>query len=203
MESYRDMIYRYSTGFGPSVNVALPEYATDWASFKLKPLRYNLSLPLMDTDLKREADRLSMQVESANRIILTFGSNQYAEKCYTDLKNRLELIKYLLLHRGIRYITNGDLESLHNLFAKNKDKVDAAIDLLIEKYKVEIPPYPEHAYQAHPGYLEYDEFGHVVPKKPPYSPVTFEGLDLSDKKPWLVAAVVAVALILFKKKKGR
>lgn len=203
METYRDMLYRYSTGYGPSLTYSLPKNQTEWASFKLQPLKAMLALPLMDTDLKREADRLSMQVESASRIIITFGSNSYAENCYVNLKNQLELIKYLLLNRGVRYITNQDLERLHRLFAKDKSKIDAAVDVLIKKYQEFPTPYPEHPYHAHPGYLLYDEFGRAKPAGPTKGPLAFDGLDLSDKKPWLAVAALAAAFFYFKKKKGK
>lgn len=189
MESYRDMIYRYSTGQGPSILEDLPENATDWVSFSMDPLRYRLSLPQVFTDLKREADRLSMQVEEAARIIKTFGSNPRAENKYLILKKRLELVKHLMLDLSIRYISNDELENLHIKFS-NGENVDSIVDKLIKNKK---------ASSTNKKYLEYDAFGQKLNKKESYKPFTFGETD--NKTNLLLVIIVGLGLVYLARKK--
>lgn len=188
------MIYRYSTGQGPSILEDLPQNATDYVSFSMDPLRYRLSLPHVSTDLKREADRLSMQVEEAARIIKTFGSNPQAEQKYQLLKKRLELIKHLMYKFSVRYIENGKLEELHELFA-NGTNVDQIVEDLIKNKK---------ATSTDKKYLEYDGFGQKLKNnKLSYKPFNFSGLsgfgEMSNKC-LLYVSVGIVALLILKKK---
>jgi len=137
MVNYRHTIYRYSTGQGPNFNVDVPKYATQYSSFKLEPLRHRLSNEEFTVNLVREADRVSMQVEAAAQQIKVLGYNREVGPKYRNLKNRLELIKYILFKYPIKYIRIRDLNILYEIFNKGKLTPDAkrAINRILDANK--------------------------------------------------------------------
>lgn len=135
MENYRQMIYRYSTGQGPSFNLDLPKNATEYASYKFAPLQHNLGRDEFPVHLKREADRVSMQVETANRIVEKMGWNSDAGRNLRKLKARLGLIKQLYLKNPLTWIRKTDLEYLVKLYQEKNPKINEEMKRIIEENK--------------------------------------------------------------------
>ena len=131
MESYREATYRYSTGQGFNLNVDVPKIADDVAAYKMEPLYANLIRPSFNVNLKREADRVSMQVEDAARQFKLLGYDSEGGKRFRDLKSRLDVIKYLMVKHAVEYIKKSDLENIYTLY-KNKDpQLDKKIKVII------------------------------------------------------------------------
>lgn len=214
MSGYRRMIYRYSTGEGPIVNVGLPTRGTDYASFKMDPLQYNLKNPGMAVDLKREADRLSMQVEAADQMIKVLGYNGKAGDKYRKLRGRVELIKHLLINYPVKYIKSEDLERLYDLYAKSHPAMDSIIEKVIgesSKLKGSTPDFVGTAYSVRKGYPMFDAYGKILspPDKELFEKTkagaakTLSGFDgLPTGKLPILLAVGALAYYIFVHKKA-
>jgi len=161
METYRHALYRYSTGQGFNVNVNLAENAEDTASYKAKPLYTKLMRPEFTVDLKREADRVSMQVEAAMQQVKVLGYDSKLGKNLRVLKGHLELIKHLMTNYPVRYIKKADLEKLYDQYLKNAPGMDAIIKKVINQNKdaTGIQDFVGTAMKVRKGYPLYDKFG--------------------------------------------
>lgn len=206
---YRHVIYRYSTGQGPIVNMGLPKHGTDYASFKMKPLQYRLGREEFSVDLLREADRVSMQVEAAAQSIKVLGFNSKAGQNFRNLKSRLEVIKHLLINYPIRMIKNSDLEELYTMYKANSPGMNNIIKRVVEQNKGNnrsVPDFLNTAYSVRKGYPVFDDKGQTL--APPDKEVfkegekaiktkTLAGFDLqSNKLPMLALAGLGLWLYL-------
>ena len=116
MEPYRHALYRYSTGQGFNVNVNVPQKTNEVASYKMIPLYTPQMKEEFAVDIKREADRVSMQYESAMQQLKVLGYDAEAGSRTKDLKIRVEVIKHLMTTYPIRYIKREDLDKLYKLY---------------------------------------------------------------------------------------
>lgn len=177
MESYRHALYRYSTGQGFSVNVDVPEKAEEVTAYKFKPLITQMSMnPAFTVDLRREADRISMQVEDAERVMKNIGYDENLGKDYKKLKSRLEVMQHLFTNYPIRYIRTGDLEKLYQLYERNTPGIDKIIAQVVDENKeaTGIHAFVGTAYRVRKGYPLFDQYGQKL-KRPD------EALYLTDK----------------------
>lgn len=167
MEKYRHALYRYSTGQGFNVNVDVPEIANNIASFKMIPLYTELSRPGMAVDIKREADRVSMQYEAAMQQIKVLGYDPQAGKRLKKLKLRVELIKHIMTTYPVRYIKEEDLNKLYDLYEKNAPGMDRIINEVVNQNKgvTGIDDFVGTALKVRKGYPLYDKFGRELTKK--------------------------------------
>jgi len=217
MEDYRRMIYRYSTGQGPIVNVGMPNGATDYASFKMDPLVYKQDRPGFAVELKREADRVSMQLESAEQMMKVLGYNSKAGAKYQNLKNRVEVIKHLLVNYPVKFIKSEDLEKLYGFYAQGHPAMDVVIKKVVKenkKVKGAVPDFVGTAYGVRKGYPLFDAYGNLLTpqdkalfeKSKNDKPKTLSGFDgvalsVANKLPIiLVAAAIAYYYIFVHKK---
>jgi len=152
VEKYRDALYRYSTGQGFNLNVDVPRTAREVAAYKMLPLQARHIGRGSAVDLKRESDRLSMQVESAHRQLLTLGHDPVAGKRYRHLKNRVDALQHLLVSYPIRLIRIPDLNLIYKHFAARSPQLDSVIQRVIEYNK-------GSALRARKGSLLYDQYG--------------------------------------------
>jgi hypothetical protein len=161
MEKYRNALHRYSTGQGFSVNVDPPQVAEDVASYKMENLTARLIQPGFEVDIKREADRISMQVEAANQQLKVFGYDKKSGKRYRNLKSRLDVMQHLITNYPIRYITKKDLERIYDLYTSSSPSINEYIHSIVEKNKgvKGIPDYISTAKKIRKGYPLYDQFG--------------------------------------------
>lgn len=161
METYRHALYRYSTGNGFNVNVNLPKDADDVASYKMEPLYTRLSRPEFTVDLKREADRVSMQVEAGMQQVKVLGYDSKLGKGLRKLKVQLEVIKHLMTTYPIRYIKKEDLEKIYELYTKNAPGMDALIQKVVDQNKgaTGIQDFVGTAMRVRKGYPLFDKFG--------------------------------------------
>lgn len=132
MADYRGMLYRYSTGIGPNASMDMPERSAQQASFSLYPQTFRLSDPEFSVEIKREADRVSLQVEDAQRIISNLGSDPKAVQQLQVLKDRLNLITDLMLNYPVTYIKIKDLDILHDLKSKKSPDLNMKIREVVE-----------------------------------------------------------------------
>lgn len=166
MESYRHALYRYSTGQGFNVNVDLPKYADQVASYKGEPLLTRLGRPEFSVDIKREADRISMQVEAGMQQVKVLGYDSRLGKNLRNLKVRLEVIKHLMTTYPIRYIKKEDLEKIYEQYEKNAPGMDTLIQKVVEQNKgaTGIQDFVGTAMKVRKGYPLYDKFGRELSK---------------------------------------
>jgi hypothetical protein len=170
MESYRNALARYSTGEGFSVNVDVPENAYDVTSYQGKPLLTRMNMnPELTVDVRREADRISMQVENLQQIIKNIGYDEKVGKDFKDLKIQLEIMQHLATNYPIRYIKSGDLQKLYEMYEKNKPGIDKIIAKVVEQNKdsTGIHAFVGTAFRVRKGYPLYDQFGRklTLPKE--------------------------------------
>jgi len=180
METYRHALYRYSTGQGFNVNVDVPSEPIDVASFKMKPLKAKLIRPEFNVNLKREADRISMQMEAAAQQLKVLGYHSEAGKRYRDLKARVEVIKHLMANYPIEYIKKEDLEKIYELYEKNVPGLDKLIKKVVKQNKgaTGVHEFVGSTMRVRKGYPLYDQFGRKLSKK---EKKTFkEGLKLTN-----------------------
>jgi hypothetical protein len=166
MEPYRHALYRYSTGQGFNVNVNVPKDADRVASYKMEPLYTKLMRPEFSVDLKREADRVSMQVESGMQQIKVLGYDSKLGKGLKKLKVQLEVIKHLMTTYPIRYIKKEDLEKIYSQYAKNAPGMDAIIKKVVAQNKgaTGIQDFVGTAMKVRKGYPLFDKFGRKLSK---------------------------------------
>jgi hypothetical protein len=202
METYRHLIYRYSTGQGPIVNVGLPKHSTDYASFKLKPLRYKLDKDNVYVDLKREADRVSMQVEAAGQVIKVMGFNKKANVEFRELKARLELLKHLMLNYPIKTIKRADLDRLYEMYQQNHPGMDTLINKAIKESNGATKGYADTALKVRKGYPVVDAQGKLLaPADKKKFAEGLAGFGSADEVNWklvLIAGLSTLALLKFK-----
>jgi hypothetical protein len=204
MEPYRDALFRYSTGQGFNVNVNTPAEADDVASFKMEPLYTKLSQPGMSVDIKREADRVSMQVEAAMQQMKTLGYNAKAGKKLGILKSRVELIKHLMTTYPIRYVKKADLDRLYGLYEKNSPGMDGIISKIVNQNSGSggVEEFIGTAQKVRKGYPVYDKFGRKLSSadKAKFKAKTLSGFGGDTEGPSLIklVGVSLVALALYK-----
>jgi hypothetical protein len=167
METYRHATYRYSTGQGFNVNVNVPQKTEEVASYKMEPLYHTLGRPAFTVNLKREADRISMQVEDAFRQMKNLGYDSEAGRRYRNLKLRLEVIKHLFTSYPIEYIRQRDLEKIYKLYAKGSPGMNKMIRQIIEqnKHAGGVHDYIGAAVKVRKGYPLFDQFGRKLTAK--------------------------------------
>jgi len=173
MESYRHALYRYSTGQGFNVNVDVPEKVEDVTSYKLKPLLTRMNMnPEFTVDIKREADRISMQVETAQRIMKNIGYDEKVGQDFKKLKNQLDVIQHLATNYPIRYVKTGDLQKLYTMYEHSKPGIDKIIAKVVAENtdSTGIHAYVGTAFRVRKGYPLFDRFGHklTLPKEELY-----------------------------------
>jgi len=161
MEPYRHALYRYSTGAGFNVNVDVPEDAGSVASYKIEPLYTKLSRPGFPVDLKREADRVSMQVEAGMQQVKVLGYDSKAGKKLRKMKAQVEVVKHLMTSYPIRNIRREDLDKIYELYAKNSPGMDAVIQKVVEQNKgsTGVKDFVGTAMRVRKGYPLFDQFG--------------------------------------------
>lgn len=173
MESYRQTLYRYSTGQGFSVNVDPPEKASDSASFKMKPLVHNLINAEIVVDLKREADRLSMQHEEGIRQVKLLGYDPEMGANLKVLKKRVDLISKLMFKNRLRYLLRSDLEKMYDSYTNNTPGLPGLIAKatiynqnldLLDLYSKSTSA-GSKARKVNVGSSQYDSFGRVLNRK--------------------------------------
>lgn len=167
METYRHATYRYSTGQGFNVNVDVPDETTDVASYKMYPLMQRLGRESFTVNMKREADRVSMQVEAGAQQIKVLGYDSEAGKRYRGLKARLEVIKHLMANYPIEFIKTADLERLYELYEKNTPGLDKIIRKVVKDNKnaTGVHTYVGTAMKVRKGYPLFDQFGKKLSAK--------------------------------------
>lgn len=168
MESYRHALYRYSTGIGFNANVDVPEKTEEVTAYQFKPLMTRMDMdPNMTVDLRREADRISMQVEDTERAMKNIGYDEAIGKDFKKLKIQLEVMQHLFINYPIRYIRTGDLQKLYSLYEKNTPGMDSIIAKVVEDNKdsTGITAYTGTAYRVRKGYPLFDSYGRKL-KKP-------------------------------------
>jgi len=161
MEPYRHALYRYSTGAGFNVNVDVPETAGNVASYKIEPLYTKLSRPGFPVDLKREADRVSMQVEAGMQQVKVLGYDSKAGKNLRKMKAQVEVIKHLMTSYPIRNIRREDLDKIYDLYSKNAPGMDALIQKVVEQNKgsTGVKDFVGTAMRVRKGYPLFVRFG--------------------------------------------
>lgn len=199
MDSYRHMLYRYSTGFGPSMNVDMPANASDYASFKMKPLLPNLGTSEQVIDLRREADRVSMQAEAAEQIIKVMGYNSAAGKSHRELKSRVDLIRHLMSNYPIRFVRPQDMETLYSMYAKNSPGMDALIEKVVQENKgiSDVNEFIKTAQRVRKGYPLFDQFGKKLAPVEAKQMTTLEGLETITGNPLLIVGILLTAYALW------
>jgi len=203
METYRHLIYRYSTGQGPIVNVGLPENNTDYASFKLAPLRYKLDKENLQVDLNREADRISMQVEAAGQIIKVMGFNKKANLAFRELKSRLELLKHLMLNYPIKTIKRADLDRLYEMYLEGHPGMDTLINAAIKENTGATKGYADSALKVRKGYPVVDAQGKLLaPADSKEFAKGLSGLGSLETLDWKLIVAAGVGIITLLKLKG-
>ena len=193
MEKYRSALYRYSTGHGFSVNTEIPNVARNVASYKMLPLQAKHINQGSAVDVKREADRLSMQEESANRQLLTLGYDPVAGRRYRKLKNRVDALRHLISSYPIRLIRVSDLDLIYKYYAEGSPKIDSIIQRVLKYNKGGSDVFTKTAAEVRKGYPLYDKFGVQLSSKGlgEWS----NALQKAREHPLLAAlAVVAVAI---------
>jgi len=173
MESYRDALFRYSTGIGFNVNVDVPEKVEDVTSYKFQPLLTRMNMnPEFTVDVRREADRISMQVEATQQAMKTIGYDEKIGRDFKKLKVQLEVMQHLFTNYPIRYIKSKDLEKLYRLYEKNTPGMDKIIAQVVEENKnsTGIHAYVGTAFRVRKGYPLFDRYGHklTLPKEELY-----------------------------------
>ena len=161
MESYRHANYRYSTGNGFNPIVDTPMVASDVASFKMEPLLHNQIESETLVNIKREADRVSMQLEDGMRQIKNLGYNEALANNLKTLKKRVELIRHLMTNYPIQKILREDLEEIYVLYVKNSPGIDPIISRVVayNRNAKELRPYITTAQKVRKGYNIFDQFG--------------------------------------------
>lgn len=172
MESYRQTLYRYSTGSGFSPTIDVPEKASDVAAFQMVPLVHTLINAEIVVDLKREADRLSMQYEEGVRQAKLLGYDPGLGKRLKLLKKRVDLISKLMFNFPIRYVLRVDLEKMYDLYANNLsiDSLTAKASAynqnpeMLDAY-MKTTSAGSKALKVNVGSSQYDSFGRVLGKR--------------------------------------
>jgi len=167
METYRHALFRYSTGQGFNVNVDVPEIASDVASFQMVPLIANKISDTANVNLKREADRVSMQMEAAYQQIKVLGYDAKAGKALRNLKAQVAVVSHLMTNYPIEFINKKDLENIYVQYAKNSVGMDNTIQKVV-KYNNRakgIDEYVQTAASVRKGYPVYDQFGQKLLNK--------------------------------------
>lgn len=162
MESYRHALYRYSTGQGFNPNVDVPEKVESVTSYKLKPLltRMNMNSDF-SVDLRREADRISMQIETAQRIMKNIGYDEQVGKDFKNLKTYLEVMQHLITKHSVRYLRVGDLEKLYAAYAAEAPDFEAQVAQVVvdNKFTTGIHPNAGTGFHIKKSYPLFDQYG--------------------------------------------
>jgi len=163
-ETYRHASRRYSTGQGFNVNVDFPENRSEYASYKMGQLKHNLSRDEFYVDVRREADRVSMQMEAGEQIVKTMGFNSQAGKDIRSLKLKVEVLRHLMTAYPIQFIMQSDLQTLYKLYQKNSPAMDTLIKKVIQdnKDKANVKPYLGTREKFRKGY---DDYGRELDNK--------------------------------------
>lgn len=202
MESYRHATYRYSTGQGFNPNVDTPERAGEVASYKMEPLRFMLSKSGTEVELKREADRLSMQVEAAAQQMKVLGYDATSRKKYQNLKARLEVLKHLMLNYPIKIAKINDLEKLYGLYAQGGPGMDEVIKKIVNENQGGTQEYVDTAMKVRKGYPLFDQYGRVLSKKEESAveagaKAVLNGFgEISGNNKYILGLAAAIALVL-------
>lgn len=200
MSDYRQTIYRYSTGQGPNLAAKLaPSERWKAAAFKIRPMRHTLSLPKSEVALVREADRLSYQVEEADRIIKIMGYDSTAAKKRNIIKSRLDLVKHLMMNYPITHVRYIDLERLYKLWNDSSSGIDGLVGEIINRSKSKgTPDFVKSATKTRKGYPIIDKFGQVISLPKAKNRMLGEfGFGMGKLFPWgwLLLAVVLIPQI--------
>lgn len=121
MENYRRLLNRYSTGLGPDFTQDLPNSPLELTAFKMEPLYHRLQKNNLNVDLRREADRLSMQLEDASRIASRIGRSKATLHRYENLRKRTEFLRNILLNSSVKYLSRKDLNQIYDALEHGKD----------------------------------------------------------------------------------
>jgi len=199
---YRDLLYRYSTGLGPNLTVPIPEDPIKYGSFQMKPQKFILGRDEFTVDLKRQADRIAMQVEVANQMIKNLGNSLQSQANLANLRRRLKLMNYLLFNSGLRYIRLEDLEELHRAYAQDPANINPLMLKTIAKNRkatgvarLQGKPYQDS------NMPRFDRYGrNDAPQLLP-SGFTFDGWE--DSAQQLLPAVVIGLLVAYMCKGGK
>lgn len=206
METYRHATYRYSTGQGFNVNVDVPQKAEQVASYKMEPLYHKLGRPSFTVEIKREADRVSMQVEAAMQQMKHLGYDSTAGKRHRQLKARLDIIKHLMTSYPIQYIKQSDLEKIYEMYEKKVPGLDKLVKEIVEQNKgaTGVQDFVGTTMKFRKGYPLYDQFGRklTTPEKKVFKKdeaKALSGFDGEETNSILkFAAVMLIAGILLK-----
>jgi hypothetical protein len=127
----------------------------------MEPLLTRLSGPDRAVDIKREADRVSMQVEAGMQQVKVLGYDSKVGKDLKNLKGQVELIRHLMATYPIRYIKRKDLDRLYDLYNKNAPGMDQMISTIVDQNKgaTGIEDFVGTAMKVRKGYPLYDKFG--------------------------------------------
>lgn len=186
--NYRHMIYRYSTGQGPNAAIDVPDFNLDMAAFALQPQVYELGGVNLPIDLKREADRLSMQVEAAQQALKNLGTNPTATANFNKLKARLDMLMYIQDNFPLKAIKRRDLDYFYGLDLSNKPLVNKALKLLLDTMR-------SRPVKSNKLTTAYDAFGRVKNPTVTNKPFQLDGFT-DDPSIKLVLLGVALAIIL-------
>jgi hypothetical protein len=173
------------------------------SAYKIRPMRHTLSLPKEEVALVREADRLSYQVEEADRIIKVMGYDSAATKKRDIVKSRLDLVKHLMMNYPITHVKYVDLERLYKLWNQSSSGIDDLVGEIINRSKSKgTPDFVKAATKTRKGYPIIDKFGQVVslPKAKERKKTLGEfGFGVQTK--WVPLLVVAAILLIPRIKK--
>lgn len=162
METYRHALYRYSTGQGFNVNVDVPDKVEDVTSYKFQSLLTPMNMnPDFTVDIRREADRISMQVEAAQRAMKNIGYDEQVGRDFKKLKIQLEVMQHLATNYPIRYVKVKDLQKLYKLYEQSTPGLDKVIAKIVEENKnsTGINAFVGTAFRVRKGYPLFDRYG--------------------------------------------
>jgi len=199
MDPYRHMLYRYSTGFGPSMNVDMPKNTSDYASFKMKPLMPTLGSSEEVIDLRREADRVSMQAEAAEQIIKVMGYNPTAGKNHRELKARVDLIRHLMTNYPIRFVKHADMTTLYSMYAVNSPGMDALIEKVVQENSgvTDVNEFAKTSKRVRKGYPLFDQYGKKISVAEAKAFDALSGFEILTTNPLLIAGILITAYALW------
>jgi hypothetical protein len=167
METYRHALFRYSTGAGFNANINVPKKPHDVASYQGDPLIARQIKPTSNVNIKREADRVSMQVEAAYQQIRVLGYDSELGKKLRKLKSQVAVLNHLMTNYPIEFINKQDLEQLYTQYSRNSVGMDNVIKKVV-KYNNKakgIDEYVKTAAGVRKGYPLYDQFGKKLASK--------------------------------------
>lgn len=175
---------RYTTGFGPNINQRIvgkggdPEI--DFVSFSLYPQLYTNIPDNYPICLEDELTRLSLQVESARKILKYFNHPNSYLPLYKNLLSRLSGAWCLVLDYGIKYATLEQLDIFYKIHeTQSKDNIkQAALAIKSEQ--------PDYFKKQESTKNLWDEFGKRIP--------AFDGVESNNFLIILLAIIVIIFL---------